>query len=286
MKRFLRLLLITLAVIALPSTLLANDVTELTWYGQSAFRIVTPKGRVLLIDPWINNPMNKNGQQNLSELKRVDLILLTHGHGDHIGDSIAIAKKTGAKLVANYDLGRVMVQYAGFPAKNTDRSHMGFFGGELNLLDGEVAIQIVPALHGSTVEGATGSPLPGKVVYGGPATGFVIAVKNGPTFYHTGDTDLFSDMSLIGSLNKIDVMLACIGGHFTMGARRAALATQLVNPGTVVPMHYGANPLIRETPQQFADALNKLAWKGKQPSLLQMTIGQPVSMDRSAGQIK
>lgn len=245
--------------------------TEIIWYGQSAFRITTPAGNVLLIDPWIINPMNKNGARDLESLSRVDLILITHGHGDHVGNSVAIANKTGAKLVASLDLGRALVQYGGFPEKLAERSHMGFAGGELNLLNGDVQILFVPAVHSSVVEGAAGSPLPGKIVYGGTAGGFVIAIKDGPTIYHTGDTDVFSDMDLIGSLNRVDVMMACIGGHFTMGPKRAALATRTVNPALVIPMHYAANPLLKGTPEQFSRELATLQMK---TPLKTMTVGE------------
>lgn len=276
--RIVRLLALALILGVPCAGLAAEGKTLLTWYGQSAFKITTPAGKVLLIDPWIINPLNKNGAKDLAALDKVDLLLITHGHGDHVGSANEIAKKTGAKLVANYDLARALVQYGGFPENLAERGNLAFPGGELNLLDGEVKILLVPAVHSSVVEGVAGSPLPGKVVYGGTPGGFVIAIKDGPTIYHTGDTDVFSDMSLIGSLNKIDVMLTCIGGHFTMGPKRAALAVKLVHPDMVVPMHFGSNPLLKGTPAEFAAALLALPVKGPHPVLHEMKVGETITL--------
>lgn len=264
-------------MLILPGNALASGKTELIWYGQSAFKITTPAGKVLLIDPWIVNPLNKNSAADLASLTKVDYLLITHGHGDHIGNGVEIAKKTGAKLVANYDLGRALVQYGGFPTKQAERTYMGFPGGEVTTPDNEVTIRFVPAVHSSIVEGTLDSPLPGKVVYGGTAGGFVIMIKDGPTIYHTGDTDIFSDMALIGALTKIDIMLACIGGHFTMGPKGAALAAKLVNPGLVIPMHFGSNPLLKGTPEQFKQELANLPKDGNQPSMKLMTVGEALT---------
>ncbi|GFO60487.1 UPF0173 metal-dependent hydrolase [Geomonas silvestris] len=277
MKRALRLVLLLFPLallLAAPTLGRAETKTALTWYGQSAFKLTTPSGKVLLIDPWIVNPVNKNGAQDLAALNKADLILITHGHGDHVGNAVEIAKKTGAKLVANYDLGRALVQYGGFPEKLAERSGLGFPGGELNLLDGEVKILLVPAVHSSVLEAAPGTPLAGKVVYAGTPIGFVISVKGGPTIYHTGDTDVFWDMSMIGNLNKIDLMLACIGGHFTMGPSRAALAVKLVHPAEVVPMHFGSNPLLTGTPKEFGAALAELPFDGPRPVVREMKVGE------------
>lgn len=226
--------------------------TEILWYGHSGFNIKTPSGKVLLIDPWITNPANREGKKQLEELKNVDLILLTHAHGDHIGNTVEIAKKTNAKLVATFDLGKAMVNYAGFPEKQFGYETTGNFGGEISLLNGEVKVLFVPALHSSALE-TTGSPR--GLIYGGNPGGFLITIKNGPTIYHTGDTDLFEDMKIMGELYKVDIMLVCIGDRFTMGPKRAALAVKYVKPKIVIPMHYGTFPVLTGTVDDFEKSL-------------------------------
>jgi len=105
MRNVIRKLLLALLLTTPLAALAAGS--ELTWYGHAAFKLTTPSGKVLLIDPWITNPSNKNGKEDLARIDKADLILITHGHGDHIGDSVAISKKTGAKLVATFDLGKL-----------------------------------------------------------------------------------------------------------------------------------------------------------------------------------
>jgi L-ascorbate metabolism protein UlaG (beta-lactamase superfamily) len=250
------LLAITVMLLTTMSALAANP-TGITWYGHSAFKVTTPNGKVLLIDPWLANPANLKGKELLAGLDKADQILLTHAHGDHIGDTVEIAKKTGAKLVASFDLMKAMVKYAGFPAKQADFAGTGNFGGTVTLLGGEVKITFVHALHSSAVEYDDKSGLPKSLAYAGNPGGFVIAVTNGPTIYHTGDTDLFGDMKLIGDLSGVDVMLACIGDKFTMGPERAAMAVELVNPKIVIPMHFGTFAPLTGTPEAFEQALKK-----------------------------
>ncbi len=125
--------------------------TQLTWYGQSAFKIVTPSGKVLLVDPWLTNPVFEKAKDELAALKHVDLILVTHGHSDHVGDAVEIGKRTRAKLVATFDLADAMVKHLGYPAELAQADTIGHFGGELTLLDGDVKVLFVRAHHGSGV---------------------------------------------------------------------------------------------------------------------------------------
>jgi len=245
--------------------------TQLTWYGQSGFKIVTPGGKVFLIDPWLTNPVFDKGEDELAKLKEVDLILLTHGHGDHVGDSVEIGKKTGAKLVANFDLSAAVVSVLGYPSDQAGMDTTGHIGGQLTLLGGELKVCFVPATHGSTVRKDVNSP----PVAAGMPTGLVISIRNGPTVYHTGDTGFFSDIARVSDYNKIDIMLVCIGDHFTMGPIRAAEAVKLVGPKMTIPMHYATFPVLTGTPEEFGKELKNRRAK---TDLHVMSVGETITI--------
>jgi L-ascorbate metabolism protein UlaG (beta-lactamase superfamily) len=248
--------------------------TQLTWYGHAAFKIKTPTGKILLIDPWITNPASTNRKDELTRLNHVDLIFLTHGHSDHVGNAVEIGKRTGASLVSNFDLSAAMVSALGYPEGQAGNETTGHLGGELSLLDGELKVQFVPAWHGSSVQGEENA----QPVYAGNPTGLIIALRDGPTIYHTGDTDLFSDMALVKKFHKIDIMLVCIGDHFTMGPARAAEAVKLVAPKEVIPMHYGTFPVLTGTPEVFERELKKRKLKSK---LRVMEVGATIALPKS-----
>ena len=259
-----------LVLLLLAGTASADGKTKVTWYGHAAFRIDTPSGKVLLIDPWIENPANPNGKDDLAKLTAVDLILVTHGHFDHVANASEIAKKTKAKLVATFDLGNAMVGTMGYPKDQFGFDTGGNFGGTIEVLGGEVSITFVPAVHSSGI-----GTDPAKENYGGNPGGFVVAIKNGPTIYHTGDTDLFGDMALIGKYAKVDLMLACIGDHFTMGPDRAADAVKLVHPKQVVPMHFATFPVLTGTVEAFGKALKKA---GAAAKLTELKVGASLTL--------
>ena len=254
-RRFLFVLLILL----IGSLSAAEQETKLKWFGHAAFSITTPNGHVLFIDPWLTNPMNPEAKDNKDPLvgvTKVDYILLTHGHRDHVGDAVAIAKKTGAKLISNPELAGNLVKLVDFPAKQTEDSSMGI-GGEMQIADDEVTVAMTPAVHSSSVFNPKAGPNEAERAYGGNPAGFIIIIKNGPTIYHSGDTAYFKDMETIGENYSIDVALLNIGGHFGMEPKMAAKAAQSVRARLAIPQHFGTFPGIAKDAVGFAAELKK-----------------------------
>lgn len=260
MKRSLSVL--ALLVLAAASAARASaQETKVRWFGHAAFSITTPKGKVLLIDPWLKNPSNpeaKDGKDPLTALPKVDYILLTHGHRDHVGDAVEIAGKTGAVLVSNPELASNLVKLADFPAKQAGTDAIMGIGGEIKLADGEVTVAMTPAVHSSSVFNPKAAAGEADRAYGGNPAGFVIIVRDGPTIYHTGDTAYFRDMETIGEQYQVDLALLNIGGHFGMEPRMAARAARSVGAKLAVPHHFATFPGITENAQGFADELKRL----------------------------
>jgi L-ascorbate metabolism protein UlaG (beta-lactamase superfamily) len=235
--------------------------TKIKWFGHAAFSITTPNGKVLLIDPWLNNPSNpeaKDGKDPLGAISKVDYILLTHGHRDHVGDAAAIARKTGAALISNPELAGNLVKLADFPAKQAETDAIMGIGGEIQIADGEVTVAMTPAIHSSSVFNPKAGANEPERAYGGNPAGFVIIIKNGPTIYHSGDTAYFKDMETVGENYSVDVALLNIGGHFGMEPKMAAKAAQAVRARLAVPQHFATFPGIAQNADGFAAELKRL----------------------------
>jgi L-ascorbate metabolism protein UlaG (beta-lactamase superfamily) len=235
--------------------------TKIKWFGHAAFSITTSKGKVLLIDPWLNNPLNpeaKEGKDLLTSVPKVDYILITHGHRDHVGDAVEIAKKTGAVLICNPELAGNLVKLADFPAKQAQTEAIMGIGGEIQIADGEVTVAMTPAVHSSSVFNPKATATEAERAYGGNPAGFVLIIKNGPIIYHSGDTAYFKDMETVGEQYKIDVALLNIGGHFGMEAQMAAKAAKSVGAKLAIPQHYATFPGIAENSNGFATELKRL----------------------------
>ena len=257
MKQLFVLFILLLAFAAQASA----QETKLKWFGHAAFSITTPNGKVILIDPWLNNPSNpeaKGGKDPLVAVPRVDYILLTHGHRDHVGDAVEIARKTGAVLICNPELAGNLVKLADFPGKQAETDNIMGIGGEIQIADGEVTVAMTPAIHSSSVFNPKAGPNEPERAYGGNPAGFVIAVKNGPTIYHSGDTAYFKDMETIGENYSIDVALLNIGGHYGMEPKMAAKAAQSVRAKVAIPQHFGTFPGIVQNADGFAAELKRL----------------------------
>jgi L-ascorbate metabolism protein UlaG (beta-lactamase superfamily) len=235
--------------------------TKIKWFGHAAFSITTPKGKVLLIDPWLRNPSNpeaKEGSDPLASVPKVDYILLTHGHRDHVGDAVEIAKRTGAALISNPELAGNLVKLADFPAKQADTDAIMGIGGEIHIADGEVTISMTQAVHSSSVFNPKATATDAERAYGGNPAGFVLIIKNGPVIYHSGDTAYFKDMETIGEEYRVDVALLNIGGHFGMEPHMAARAARAVGAKLAIPQHYATFPGITANSKEFAAELKKL----------------------------
>lgn len=238
-----------------PAPQAAGKVAVL-WLGQSAFKITTPTGKVIVIDPWLTaNPKTPEQYKKLEALGKVDLILVTHGHGDHYLDAPAIAKMYNAPLWAPAGLAQSMQTLGVLPVAQANRMNKG---GSIRPFGPEgVRITMTHAEHSSEL--VWRNPATGKdeTHVGGEPCGFVIEFENGFKLWHLGDTGVFGDMRLLGELYRPDLLLIPIGGgQFVMNPADAAMATrELIKPKMALPMHYGTNPSLVGTPQEYIQAL-------------------------------
>jgi L-ascorbate metabolism protein UlaG (beta-lactamase superfamily) len=210
---------------------------SITWFGHSTFLLTTPGGTRIVFDPWLNgNPKTPPG----AKIDKADVICVTHGHSDHSGDVVAVARATGAPVVAVYELAN---WFQGKGLK--DVIGMGV-GGTIDVKG--LKISMTAAVHTSSIEED------GKVHYVGLATGFVVRMEDHRAVYFAGDTALFGDMRLIKELYAPEIAFLPIGDHYTMDPSAAAKACEMLGVRQVVPMHYGTFPALTGTP----DALKTL----------------------------
>lgn len=231
---------------------------EITWFGHSAFRLDF-KGTAVLIDPFFTgNPAFVSDRG--AAIKGVSHILLTHGHGDHVGDTLAIARETGATVTTNYDLGMWLV------SKGLEKFNPMNTGGTTDL--GSFTVTLVRADHSS------GDIVDGMPIYLGNPCGVIVKAAGEPTVYHMGDTDVFTEMGLIAELHEPKIAMVPIGDRFTMGARSAAFAVQrFFRLDAVIPCHYGSFPIIDPTADRFVDAM-----KGHATRVIVPEKGRPVAV--------
>jgi L-ascorbate metabolism protein UlaG (beta-lactamase superfamily) len=209
----------------------------ITWLGHSSFRLRTPGGKEVLIDPWYTgNP----SFPATARPKSADVILISHGHSDHITDAAAMAKETGAAVVGIFEI------TAWLGTKGVKNIEPMNKGGTVNVKG--LRVTMTDARHSSSFDD-------NGVVYLGEAAGFVVTLENGQTIYFAGDTSLFGDMKMIGELYKPDIAFLPIGDRFTMGPDTAAMAAKWLGVKQVVPMHYGTFPLLTGTPEQLEEHL-------------------------------
>lgn len=212
----------------------------ITWLGHATIRLVLPDERVILIDPWLVD--NPGCPQPLKTVSRCDMILLTHAHFDHVGEVATLIKSFDPPVVANPDLCSALQKTIGAGR------YQGMNTGGTQTVDG-VRISMTQAFHSS------GLDTPEGPMYGGMPNGLVVSADGLAPVYHAGDTDVFGDMRLIAQLFEPKIAILPIGDHFTMGARGAALATEMLEPQTIIPIHYGTFPVLAPSAEEFRQAL-------------------------------
>jgi L-ascorbate metabolism protein UlaG (beta-lactamase superfamily) len=246
---------LTFSLAAEPAWAQANKI-EVHWLGQSTTKITTLTGKVIVIDPFmVNNPKTPPGWKNLDALGKVDVILVTHGHGDHTGDVTELQKRTGATVLGPAGLVSTMVDLGWIPAEKAVRFGKG---GKVQPAGPQITITQTRAEHSSEVTVTDPATKKSTTYPGGEPAGFIVEMENGFKLYHMGDTGLFGDMRLIGDYYKPDLVMIPIGGHFVMDPKDAAYATkEMLKPKFAIPFHYGTFPVLKGTPQEYQAALGQ-----------------------------
>ena len=227
---------------------------KLTWLGHATFRIETPAGKTVLVDPWVmGNPLCPEKEKKVN---KVDVMLCTHGHFDHIGDAVELARQHNPTVVGIFEL------CAWLEKKGAKKTSPMNKGGTQAV--GDIRVTMVHADHSCGIQDGD------ELVYGGEAVGYVVEFDNGVKIYHAGDTNVFGDMAIIRELYAPHIAMLPIGDHYTMSPREAAYACNLLRPQTVIPMHFATFPVLTGRPSE----LSKLV---KGVEVLEMKPGQTIS---------
>lgn len=213
-----------------------NTSVQAHWLGHSAFKIISPEGTNILVDPFLSG--NPTTPDEYKQQNDIDYILLTHGHEDHVGDTLDIAKETGCHVVCMVELSRLLVSKHGL---DEDQAIEFNKGGTVAFDD--FSVTMVSANHSSSFQGD----------YAGEPAGLVISFYDDITFYHLGDTNIFYDLELYGELYEPDVIAVPMGDHYTMGPVEAAMACDLIQADYAVPIHYGTFPALTGNPNDFKE---------------------------------
>lgn len=214
---------------------MADNTVSAQWLGHATFLVTSPEGYRILIDPWINgNPVCPAGAKDLSN---VDLILVTHGHGDHIADAVPIALQSGAPVIGVVELCHWVKSKGVHDTRGMNK------GG--TQVAGPVSVTMVHADHSCGITDGD------QIVYGGEAVGYVVRFSNGYKVWHMGDTAVFGDMALIADIYRPDAVMMPIGDHYTMGVVEAARAVRLTGVKKIIPMHFGTFPMLQGTREEL-----------------------------------
>src|SRR3984885_12816736 len=235
------------------------DGIKITWLGHATFRVETPGGKIILIDPWVmGNPACPTTER---KVKKVDIMLCTHGHFDHIGDAVEIANQHNPKVVG-------IPEMCGWLEKKGVKQVLGMNKGGTQTVD-DIKVTMVHADHSCGIQDGD------ELIYGGEACGYVVEFANGLKIYHAGDANVFGDMAIIRELYAPEIAMLPIGDHYTMGPREAAYACNLLKPKYVIPMHFGTFPALIGTP----NALHKLV---PGIEIVEMTPGETLARREAA----
>jgi L-ascorbate metabolism protein UlaG (beta-lactamase superfamily) len=218
-----------------------NRGFTLTWLGHNTFKLVTRGARTVLIDPWVEG--NPACPKELKTFEKIDVMTISHGHGDHMADAVTLGKKFKPAIICNYEIHQFLSRKG---VANTMPMNKGGTQEAAGL-----RFTMVHAVHSSGIEDG------GQIVYGGEPCGFVITLEDGTRIYHAGDTAVCSDMALIGELYPPDIALLPIGDLYTMSPREAAVAARMLKPKWIVPAHYGTSPSLTGTPEMLREELAK-----------------------------